>query len=193
MNTRQNSRDLNSENTQENTVEMSSTGLAGSLSPLSMDGNLSINWKEWIQEFNIYLTASGYDTLSEYRKVSIFLHFIGKPSIKIFNSFNMDITKVKLEELIGLFAAFFYRKKNVTAERHKFLTRLQMADESISEYKPDLKYKSMSCEFDKLRESQIRDVLIFGLHNKWLHIKQSLSREDELTLDKAIEICSLCS
>jgi len=48
----------------------------------------------------------------------------------------------------------------------------------------------MSCEFDALRESLVKDVLIFGLHNNWQQLKQHLLREDELSLDKALKICS---
>ncbi|XP_050548981.1 uncharacterized protein K02A2.6-like [Daktulosphaira vitifoliae] len=176
--------------TLEEEKEEMSTGLTGNIQPLSLDGNLSLNWSEWIQEFNIYLSATGYDSLSEQRKVSIFLHFIGKQSLKIFNSFNIDINKAKLEEVIILFSNYFIPKKNVTIERHKFFTRLQSVDESISEYVADLKNRSMSCEFDNLRESLIKDVLIFGLHNKWQQIKQNLLKEDGLTLDRAMEICT---
>lgn len=95
-----------------------------------------------------------------------------------------------MEEVIDLFTVYFIQKRNVTVERHKYFTRLQSADESIKEYIADLKNKSMSSEFDKLRESLIKNVLKFGLHNKWLHIKQSLMKEDELTLEKTLEICS---
>uniref|UniRef100_A0A2S2RAS7 Uncharacterized protein n=1 Tax=Sipha flava TaxID=143950 RepID=A0A2S2RAS7_9HEMI len=48
----------------------------------------------------------------------------------------------------------------------------------------------MSSEFDTLRESLVKDVLIFGLHNNWQQLKQHLLREDELSLDKALKICS---
>ncbi|CAI6364864.1 unnamed protein product [Macrosiphum euphorbiae] len=166
------------------------TGLTGNLPPLSVEGNLCQNWNEWIQDFNIYMTASGYDSLKEFRKVSIFLHFIGKPALKIFNSFNQDIKTVTLETVISCFADYFIPRKNVTIERHKFFTRLQSADENISEYVADLKNLSMSCEFDTLRESLVKDVLIFGLHNNWQQLKQHLLREDELSLDKALKICS---
>jgi len=85
---------------------------------------------------------------------------------------------------------YFIPRKNVTIECHKFFTRLQSADESIGEYVADLKNLSMSSEFDTLRESLVKDVLIFGLHNNWQQLKQHLLREDELSLDKALKICS---
>ncbi|XP_060874020.1 uncharacterized protein K02A2.6-like [Metopolophium dirhodum] len=166
------------------------SGLTGNLPPLSVEGNLCQNWNEWIQDFNMYMTTRWYDSLKEFRKVSIFLHFIGKPALKIFNSFNQDIKTVTLETVISCFADYFIPRKNITIERHTFFTRLQSADESISEIVADLKNLSMSCEFDTLRESLVKDVFIFGLHNNWQQLKQHLLREDELSLDKALKVCS---
>jgi len=39
------------------------TVMTGFLPPISVGGNLRQNWNEWIQDFNIYMTASGYDSL----------------------------------------------------------------------------------------------------------------------------------
>ena len=39
-----------------------SSGLIGNVNQLSFDGNLCQNWSDWLQEFNIYLIASGYDS-----------------------------------------------------------------------------------------------------------------------------------
>jgi len=122
--------------------------------------------------------------------VSIFLHIIGKPALKIFNFFNHDIKTVSLETVIACFADYFIPRKNITNERHKFFTRLQSADESIGEYVTDLKNLVCLAEFDTLRESLVKDVFIFGLHNNWQQLKQHLLREDTIHLDKALKICS---
>jgi len=95
-----------------------------------------------------------------------------------------------LKTVISRFADYFIPRKNVTVGRHRFFTRLQSADENISEYVADLKHLSMSCEFEALRESLVKDVLIFGLHNNWQQLKKHLLREDELSLDRALKICS---
>lgn len=172
-----------------NTITMSS-GLIGNVSQLSLDGNLCQNWSDWLQEFNIYLIASGYDSQPEIRKISIFLHFIGKAALKIYNSFNVNIKELTLDNLIFRFNEYFIPRKNVTVERHKFFTRYQLPDESINEYVADLTNKSMSCEFESLRESLIKDMLICGLNTNNIKIKQCLLKEDDLTLEKALKIAT---
>jgi len=114
-----------------NTFTMSS-GLISNVSQLSLDGNLCQNWSDWLQEFDIYLIASGYDSQPEIRKISIFLHFIGKAALKIYNSFNVNIKELTLDDLIFKFNEYFIPRKNVTVERHKFFTRYQLPDESIN-------------------------------------------------------------
>lgn len=58
---------------------------------------------------------------SEYRKVSIFFHFIGKKFLKIFKFFNVDITTINLESVVTLSNDYIIPQKNVTVERHTFL------------------------------------------------------------------------
>lgn len=53
---------------------------------------------------------------------------------------------IERKTIISLFAEYLVPRKNFTVERHKFFTRLQSADESISEYVVDLKNKSISSE-----------------------------------------------
>ncbi|KAJ8022898.1 hypothetical protein HOLleu_37922 [Holothuria leucospilota] len=55
------------------------------------------------------------------------------------------------------FAAYSNSKKNLTFERHVFLTRAKQEGESIDFYVTDLKIKSKSCEFGTLEESLITD------------------------------------
>jgi len=60
----------------------------------------------------------------------------------------------------------------------------------MNEYVVDLTNKSMSCEFESLRESLVKNMLICGLNKNCLHIKQCLLKENDLTLEKALKITS---
>jgi len=71
-----------------------------------------------------------------------------------------------------------------------FFTRYQLPDECVKEYIADLTNKSMSCEFESLRESLIKDMLTCGLNTNNLNIKQCLLKEDDLTLEKVLKIAS---
>jgi len=86
-----------------------------------------------------------------------------------------------LDSLIFKFNEYFIPRKNVTVERHKFFTWYHLPDECINKYVADLTNKSMSYEFESLRESLVKDMLICGLNKNCLHIKQCLLKEDDLT------------
>ena len=45
--------------------------------PLSLQGNLSENWRRWKQQFTIYVTATGKTSASDEVKFAIFLHLVG--------------------------------------------------------------------------------------------------------------------
>jgi len=138
---------------------------------LSLDGNYCQNWSVWLQDFNIYL-----------------IHFIGKNALKIYNSFNLNKKELTLDNQIFRFNEYFIPRNNVTVERHKFFTRYQLPDECINEYIADLTTKSMSCEFESLREKLIKDMFICGLYSNSLNIKQCILNEDDLALEKSLKI-----
>lgn len=54
---------------------------------LSFSGNVAQNWKEWYQQFNIYLIASNKDEENDIRKINILLNLIGPQGVKIYNNF----------------------------------------------------------------------------------------------------------
>ncbi|KAL3993481.1 complement component 3 [Sarotherodon galilaeus] len=71
-------------------------------------------------------------------------------------------------------------------ERYVFRSRLQQQGESFDTFLTDLKIKAQSCNFGDLRDSMIRDQIVFGTNEKKL--REKLLRETELTLESAIKI-----
>lgn len=57
---------------------------------LSMEGNLAENWKEWIQGFDIYLTATGIGEKDEKIQVATFLHVAGIEARGEYNTFGIS-------------------------------------------------------------------------------------------------------
>ena len=57
---------------------------------LEIEGNLSKNWKKWLQRFEFYLTATGISAKEDKIKTSAFLHVIGPDALKIYNTFKFD-------------------------------------------------------------------------------------------------------
>ncbi|KAL4720648.1 hypothetical protein ACJJTC_004969 [Scirpophaga incertulas] len=96
--------------------------------------NLPLEWKNWLMKFNIYLKAYSLDKEPDDRQVAILLHFMGQDCLTIFNSFNLDVNTVKLEELTKKFTHYFSPKVNITMERHKLFNRKQTLHEDLDNY-----------------------------------------------------------
>lgn len=73
---------------------------------LSLEGNLSENWRVWIQKFDIYLIASGIAEKSDKVKCATFFHFAGGDAIKVYNTFQFDDDVDDLEVLKDLASTF---------------------------------------------------------------------------------------
>lgn len=170
--------------------QMASSDIDSKIGPISLEGNLSKNWNSWHQRFKIFLTASNLEKEEDDRKIAILLYNLGEKSLEIFNSFNLNkADQSNYTTVITKFEGYFSPQKNITIERHKFLTRKQLPGESIDSYYTDLVNKSLSCELNALREDLVRDVFICGLNSSNQHLKERLLREPDLTLKKAVGMC----
>lgn len=157
-------------------------------SGLQMTGNLAENWKRFKQRFELYLTAVNADSKPDKVKSSIFLHIIGEDALSIYNSFEFaDGENMKLQAIMAKFEEYCIPRRNVTYERHIFLTRKQQNGESIDQYATELRNLVKTCEFGELSESLIKDRIILGIPDNGL--RERLLREVDLTLDKALQMC----
>ncbi|KAJ8019365.1 hypothetical protein HOLleu_42086 [Holothuria leucospilota] len=86
--------------------------------PFSFEGNLSTNWKKWIQRFDLYLVASGIDMKDAKLQSSLFLHVIGEQGLDVYNSFKFDNEgdRHNLTALKSKFEAYFTPRKNITKD-----------------------------------------------------------------------------
>ena len=170
------------------------------INPLDLQvstSNQALVWKKWYKQFKLYLIAAQWENENDRRKVALMLSLIGQDAMNIFNSFNVDEETVKYNDLVKLFDDHFTPKKNLTVERHKFLSRRQQSDESIDDYVTDLKNLSLTCglnacktcDLKTLREDLVKDVLIVGLNSSFRIVKERLLQESDLKLDKAVTIC----
>ena len=55
--------------------------------PLSLEGNISENWRRWKQQFEIFMTATGTDDKSDDVKSATLLHFAGSEALEVYNTF----------------------------------------------------------------------------------------------------------
>ena len=167
--------------------------LPPNVGPLEIEGqsttNLAVKWSNWITQFKLYLVAADLKNESDERKVALLLTLIGPQGMVVFHSFNVKSEEIKYDALVKMFDDHFTPKKNVTVERHNFLTRRQADQESIDDFVTSLKTLSLTCELNDLRDSLVKDVLICGLNKYNFKMKERLLQEDNLTLERAISIC----
>ncbi|KAJ1198520.1 hypothetical protein NDU88_002360 [Pleurodeles waltl] len=79
----------------------------------------------------------------------------------------------------------FTPKNNLVLQRHKFFSRVQRGDEDIASYVASLRGLALSCDFDQLLDSLIRDQLVRCAYDK--KIREKLLMKDP-NLEEAIQI-----
>lgn len=156
---------------------------------LKLTGNVDSNWRTFKQQFRLYIEAMGLDSKPDARKVALLLTIAGPQAIEVYNTFVFvgEEDPLKLDTVLAKFEAHCSPKKNETYERYVFRSRLQQPSESFDSFLTDLKIKAQSCNFNTLKDSMIRDQIVFGIEDK--KVRERLLREVELTLEGAIKIC----
>lgn len=170
--------------------------------PLSFSGNVAENWREFEEDFDIFVEAA-HGNKSNKEKAYILLNIAGKEAIEKSRSFEYkpavlgedgnEITPAETKEDLAVLKRKFKElcqpQKNITMERYTFNTRNQGPIESIQAYIADLKTLAKTCEFAALHNELIRDRVVCGIHNN--HVRKLLLKERDLTLTKAHEICKI--
>ena len=116
------------------------------------------------------------------------LHYIGAPSVEVYNTFTFEAGKeLDLKTVTTKFDGYFMPRKNLTLERNKFFSRVQKPTETADQYVTELKNLASNCEFGDLQSSLIKDRIVSGARSE--AVRGRLLRESNLTLEKALEIC----
>jgi len=145
--------------------------------------NLDKQWNVYIDEFELFILASGVTESKQ--KLALLLHLGGKDLREIYQTLkeendNFDRVKTKL-------TTYFQPKKNVTFERYQFKNAKQESGESSAAYVTRLKTLAQYCEFpDVSLNNEIRDHFIFTC--KSAALRKKLLQEEDLTLTKLLEI-----
>ena len=156
---------------------------------LKLTGNVDENWRTFKQQFHLYVSATGLEAKTEARKVALLLTIAGPQAIEVFNTFVFDSPEdnEKLDVVLSKFDTHCSPKKNETYERYVFRSRIQRQHEPFDSFLTDLRLKAQSCNFVMLKDSMIRDQIVYGVEDK--KVRERLLREMELTLAGAIKIC----
>lgn len=139
------------------------------VNPMVMTGNLAENWKFWSQKFQTYLDATEISKKEDKTKCAQLLSLIGDEGLRIYNTFEFAENEIdKYKPLVEKFNNYFSPKRNLTFERHKFLTYKQTNGQSIENYITELKNLSLNCEFEDLSKGY------FNMWNNFRKIKRKV-------------------
>lgn len=140
---------------------------------LSLEGNLSENWRRFKRYYDIFAIAIGIDEKADVVKINTFLNAVGSEAVEIFDAFNLtEVQKASYVEVIKAFEEFCKVKKNPVYERFVFHQRHQKDGESFDLFLMDLKKLIKNCEYgaDKVDE-MLRDQIVTGVYDKRLQTK----------------------
>ncbi|XP_071104112.1 uncharacterized protein [Haliotis cracherodii] len=154
---------------------------------LALGGDMAENWRRWKGHFLLFL-----ETMTEKDddiQTSTFLNAIGNEALNVYHSFHWDREgdMENVSKILEKFGSYCYPHTSVMYERYLFNMRCQQEGENIDNYVAELRNMARSCEFGTLTENLIRDRVICGIHDD--KVRSKLLREEDLYLEKAIEIC----
>lgn len=134
---------------------------------LDLSGNVDENWCAFKQRFNLYVTAMGLELKPDTRKVALLLTLAGPQAIEVYNTFVFDAAedREKMEVVLAKFDAHCTPKKKETYERYMFRSRMQLQDEPFDSFVTALRLKAQSCNFGTLKDSMVRDQIVFGVED----------------------------
>ena len=102
------------------------------------------------------------------------------------SQWDSDEEKVKMDKVLEHFEQYCEPRKDTIYERYLFFSRGQESGEPIDKYATVLRNMADSCEFKDLKDSLIRDRIVFGIADN--SVRERLLRVPDLTLNKALEI-----
>ena len=155
--------------------------------PLQLQqGNTAQKWKKFKQTWSNYEIATGVAKKEKPTRVATLLTVIGEEAVDVYNTFTWD------EEGDDLKSKKSWRSSRPFATPGRtlymntvFFSRNQDSGESIDHYVTVLKNVANTCEFGALKESLIRDRIVFGIQDS--SVRERLLRDAKLTLETAIE------
>ena len=100
--------------------------------PLSFQGNVATNWKDWLMSYELYETATELLKKGDEVRYATFLHVAGATAQRIAKTFELTSGESgKVDALKKKFAAYCQPRKNLSVLRYMFNPRNQRADESF--------------------------------------------------------------
>lgn len=149
------------------------------------DGNVAENFKKWKRQFEVYLLASGASDKEGPIQTAILLHSAGPHILEIYDQFTWEHPndKNKPDKVLQKLESYCTPRKSEVLESHRFWQIPY--HEPFDIFLTELKSRASGCNFQDT-DRMIRDKIVFTVSGK---LQELLLREDNLCLQKAIQIC----
>ncbi|UYV70739.1 K02A2.6-like, partial [Cordylochernes scorpioides] len=140
----------------------------------------------FVQRFEAAFEANA---LEEGKRMPIFVSLLDSEMLKLGNDlfFPSTMKEQPYERLIQIIKLHLAPRKKVIPQRCRFLKRIQLENESVSEYLRELRHLAMDCTFGEMLEVMLRDRFVAGIKSESLQ-KKLLQEDDDVTLDRVFSI-----
>lgn len=157
---------------------------------LSLDTveDLLPRWKRFKQQFQIFVTAAGFDRISESRKAALLLNCIGTEAQDLYlNVLKKNEEIDKYEHILKIFDDYFAPKQNEVMNTFNFNNRRQEDGENFDSFYSNIKQLVKNCNFMDLESRMLRDRIVMGIRDR--NLQRKLLEIKDLTLDMAVDKC----
>lgn len=160
--------------------------------PLRFTGNISRNWKLFIQKFNQFLALSETTDKKprpETAKGALLLSIAGEEAIEVYNTFTFAEGESSLDyaTVVEKFEEYCDTQQNEVYERYIFRKRVQEPGEPFEHFFRDLKTQARVYNFGALTDITVRDQIVFGTRDT--EVREKLLADNKLTLENAEKTC----
>ena len=155
---------------------------------LNLEGDLQGNWEYFETSWKNYSTATELNKKSEEIQVATLLSLLGREGNEIYTNLPISTEeRKKTTTILEKLRAYFVPKQNTIYERYTFNTTSQNESETFDDYLNKLRRLVKTCKYGTLQDEMLRDRLVIGIQNNT--VRGRLLRENNLTLDTAIQMC----
>ncbi|UYV76711.1 K02A2.6-like [Cordylochernes scorpioides] len=162
-------------------------GLDGQrIKPFCFFGPGEESFEIFVQRFEAAFEANA---LEEGKRMPIFVSLLDSEMLKLGNDlfFPSTMKEQPYERLIERIKLHLAPRKKVIPQRCRFLKRIQLENESVSEYLRELRHLAMDCTFGEMLEVMLRDRFVAGIKSGSLQ-KKLLQEDDDVTLDRVFSM-----
>ena len=151
-------------------------------------GDKTANWEFFRQQWEDYEVATGLDQRDPKIRLATLRSVMGRECMQIFMNLKLtDEERKDVKTCVEALETHFKPKRNVVYERYVFNMCSQNPEETVDEFVNRIRKLASSCQFGILTEELIRDKLVLGISDQTTKLR--LLKEEDLTLNKAVNIC----